>query len=322
MSLFTADHHGYYQDGCPFFPLIQENVFPFADWSNAVLLRLPAHLNDDLCWAKEKEIASQIIAAGKSILWDIDLGLPSFTFTPENSAAFFSFSLAIEEFSNTLWPQFQKHTFGAALYRGPISSRNFPQESWESSFTECKDKWHGDYELYCTQMLSEYLHRLVSFLPDAVLPFGFFETTVSPGKGAQLFSKERFEHLHLSLKGISCSFAGICWEGGSYGQGYVGKKAPAQRPVSSSALGIYLPSDVFLDAPLLQELDKCILKLTQKQIPFRVIPEEKLTEQWDGLDQLLVPAQAISAQGRRKLLGFLAAGGNISSFHGDFLDLG
>lgn len=335
--LFTSDHHGYYCDGRPFIPWIQEYPFPLHDCSNGARLHLPAALSDDLNWKKEKEHARQVISSGKFLLWELDLGLSFFTFTPENSAAFFSFSLAIEEFTTNLWPEFQKQTFGITLYRGtPPSENHFPRKIWESSFLDwsgelCLHPTDSSYELYCIQMLSEYLHRLISFLPDSVLPFALFDVASirSPGKIAQLFSKDRFEHVQLALKGARCPFSGICWNEGHYGQGCLGNSMSQSQELShqpegqnllktlpSPAVGLYLPQDKFLDAFLIEELDQVILKLNADQTAFRIIPEEKLTEQWDGINELLVPSQAISGQGRRKLLGFAAAGGSISTFDG------
>jgi len=320
---FTADHHGYYRNGHPFFPMIQEHSFPFMDWSNSVFLRLPSCLSDDLNWSKEKEQARQIMASGKYIFWEIDLGLSSFVFTPENSAAFFSFSVAIEEFTAKIWPEFQKQTFGVVLYNGALtSSRNFPLGNWEPTFLDWVNElnWSTSephYDLYCIQILSEYLHRLVSFLPDSTLPFALIDAAsiASPGKIAQLFSKERFEHIQLALKGATCPFSGICWDEGLNGQGYLGKTLSLKNS-SFPSLGLYLPKDKFLDASLIEAFDKLILEFNESQTPFRIIPEEKLTEQWDGIDKLIVPSQAISGQGRRKLLGFIAAGGRIETFEG------
>jgi hypothetical protein len=316
-EVFTADHHGFYRDGDPFFPLIQEEPFPLMDWSNATLLRLPAQLGDDLDWSEERELARQIVASGKSILWEIDLGLSSFQFTPENSAAFFSFSLAIEEFKANIWPAFQAQTFGAALYRGDFpSAENFPLASWESNFSNGSSRC---YDLCCIQILGEYLHRLVSFLPDPVLPFALIDASRlrSPGKTAQYFSKERFEHLHLALKGAEYPFSGICWGEGQNARGYLGGAPKVKEEMSTSSLGVYVPKDRYIDISLTQELDRLISQFNEKRILFRMISEEKLTEQWDGIDQLIVPSQAIGEQGRRKLLGFIATGGIVTTFEGD-----
>ncbi len=309
---FSSDHHGFYRDGEPFFPLVQESA-PIADWSNVVLLRLPAQLICDLDWSKEMEKATQIINFGKMILWEIDLGLSQLT--PDNSTAFFSYSLALEEFTAKVWPAFRNNTFGAALYRGALpTEEQFPRPHWETAFIE----WSAElpdpcYTLYCVQMLSEYLHRLISFLPDSLLPFALIDATAihSPAKIAQLFSKARFEHIQIALKGSPWMFPGLSWETGQGCQGYLGTIPPSVSAQPPSSLGIYLPNDTHIDSTWIQKFDQAISELTT---PCRIIPEEKLTEQWDGLDKLLVDSQKISARGKRKLLGFMAAGGSVEGY--------
>lgn len=312
-SRFSADHHGFYRNDCPFSPFIQELTTPLLEGSNVVLIRLPARLSDDLDWTKEMQLAGQIASSGRDILWEIDLGLSTFQFSPDDSAAFYSFSVAIEEFSAHIWPNLQKHTFGVALYRGLFQpSHCFPFFLWEAAFSD----WSRDlsfnmtYDLYCAQVLAEYLHRLISFLPDDVLPFALIDVRGigSAAKMAQLFSQERFEHIHLILKGALCPFQGISWDDSQSAQGWLSKGVRIDLP----AIGIYLPSDSYMDAALIEQLDGVIADLKAAQTAFRIIGEEKLTEQWDGLDKLIVPQQAVSSQGKRKLQGFIAAGGIVS----------
>lgn len=312
-TAFSADHRGFYRNEVPFYPLVQDAADPLLSWSNCVLIRLPALLSDDLDWTQEMQVAKRAVEAKKDILWEIDLGLGAFQFLPNDSASFYAFSLALEEFSKKVWPEFQSQTFGVALYRGKLSpQQSFPMAYWESAFAEGNAT---DYDLFCVQLLSEYLHRLVSFLPDSAVPFALIDISgfASPTKIAQFFSKERFEYLHLALKGADIPFSGICWEEGEAGQGWLGLEACASENLSEVSLGVYLPKDEYIHADLVEKMDGLIASLQQKAIPFRIVCEEKLTEQWDGLDRLIVPSSALSVQGKRKLLGFIAAGGSIST---------
>ncbi len=311
---YSADHQGFYCNQAPFYPLVQEVADLNAEWANTVLVRLPGHLSDDLGWEEQKMLAEAIASQGKAILWEIDLGLPSFTFKPEDTASFYSFSLALEEFTKTLWPLFQQQTLGVSLYRGAFSpSERFPRAYWEPGFLELCPDGEGDYALYCVQNFAEYMHRLVSFLPDAALPFAFIDVSAIPSaaRTTQLFSRERFEHLHLALKGSQAPFPGLCWESGEPAQGWVGQVACESRVAPSCEVAVLLPKDEYFDPPLLQGLDTLILELKQKGGSFRIVCEEKLTEQWDGLDALIVFSGAVSPQGKRKLQGFLAAGGSV-----------
>lgn len=324
---FTADHNGFYRNGQPFFPLVQDGVTQVMDWADAVTICLSARLQDDLDWSMQVEFAQKCIALGKSILWEIDLGLSGYSFDPQDSAAFFSFTLALEEFSTKVWPIFQDRTFGVVLYRGAFDpSFSFPFPKWETAYVEWLSEmrdavpsWHelkvgvhDYYALFCAQNLAEYLHRLISFLPDAVLSFAMIDVSSlgSTALTAQLFSKERFEHTHLILKGARYPFCGIVWEDGAMAQGWMGCIEPKKHSIAPSAVGIYLPKDPMIDASILKQLDQL---MDSMPMPFRVISEEKLTEEWDGLDKLIVLSKAISVQGKRKLLGFIAAGGIVAS---------
>ncbi len=317
-AAFTADHRGFYLSGNPFFPLIQDSAVQ-QDGSNTVLIRLPAGLCDDLIWLKERQMADLAVSNGKYILWEIDLGLDSFQFLPEDSASFYSFSLVLEEFSKKLWPAFQNHTFGVALYRGTAEfAARFPLSYWEAAFLEWSSgnlpEFEPDYELYSAQVFSEYLHRLISFLPESVQPFAFIDVreVQSPARASQLFSVDRFEYLHLALKGSKAPFSGICWEEGHLAQGWIGSFPGATQGTSQPLVGVCLPKDAYIDSALIQKMDILISDLKDKAEPFCIVSEEKLTEQWDGLDRLIVFSSALSAQGERKLLGFEAAGGIVS----------
>ena len=316
-AAFTADHRGFYWNGNPFYPLIQDSSEPLQSWSNTVLIRLPAQLSDDLNWIKEKQMADHAVSAGKYILWEIDLGLDSFQFLPEDSASFYSFSLVLEEFSKQLWPAFQNHSFGVALYRGTADlGARFPFFYWEAAFLE----WPSpDYELYSAQLFSEYLHRLISFLPESAQPFAFIDVreVPSPARVSQLFSSDRFEYIHLVLRGSKAPFSGICWEDGNFSQGWMGIASGPIQSIPAPVVGICLPKDAYIDSALIQKMDILISDLKEKRESFCIVSEEKLTEQWDGLDRLIVFSSALSAQGKRKLLGFEAAGGTVSTIEGE-----
>ncbi len=77
------------------------------------------------------------------------------------------------------------------------------------------------------------------------------------------------------------------------------------------------PFGVYGDAELLPQLEiplaLCQPKVGEFTLPSeicRVIPEELLIYEWEGVDELIVP-QSISSEGQRKVNGFLAAGGKV-----------
>ena len=71
-------------------------------------------------------------------------------------------------------------------------------------------------------------------------------------------------------------------------------------------LGVCLPTEVLKSEreAFLESLDG---------VDYRMVSETFLSEEWDGLDTIVV-MQPISASGRRKLMGFCAAGGVVATF--------
>jgi hypothetical protein len=136
-------------------------------------------------------------------------------------------------------------------------------------------------EVEAANIFGDLLHRLASFLPDEAAPFCLFEgTSFSKAKSAQLMSKERFWHLYLSLK------------------------------ENQSSRGVLLPSDEYCTPEVLEKLEKLLA------VPCRIIPEKRLNEMWDGLDRLDVIEEAVSPVGKRHLMGFIAAGGEVFGAEG------
>jgi hypothetical protein len=100
------------------------------------------------------------------------------------------------------------------------------------------------------------------------------------------------------------------WELGGARRGWIGRREDALEEASPS-VGVCLPSDDKLTSEAMTLLDGLFEQLKNKKIPFRTIPEALLTEEWDGLDSLVVLQSALTVQGKRKLHGFCAAGGRV-----------
>ena len=133
-------------------------------------------------------------------------------------------------------------------------------------------------DVEAANIFGDLLHRLASFLPDVAIPYCLFEhSSYSKARTAQLLSKVRFCHIELSLD------------------------------ENTSSKGILLPSDEACTPEVLAKLET----LMDKVGPHRMIPETRLNEMWDGLDEIYVIEEALSLQGERHLKGFIAAGGII-----------
>jgi hypothetical protein len=245
---------------------------------------LPASLQDDLNWKQELSLAEK--QKGK-VIWEFALGLRDLS----DPAFFQSYVIAMDLFKEKVWPLFGASSEAVSLYRGGLIScdEELFQEWLQDLYAEKSPlnlvgrmRQHL-YRVFCLNALLEYLHRLGSYLPDSVpllveiqLPEG-----MTRAEAAHLLSKERFGHLQTAL-------------------------APLQ-----SSVALCLPAEEEMTLPVLRELDELIDSLEEEQIAFRIIPEALLTEEWEGLDRLFVLEKTLTAQGKRRLQGFTAAGGEV-----------
>jgi hypothetical protein len=258
--------------------------------NDALPILIPAALTDSLTWEKELLLGQKAHAEGQRLLWQIDLGLPKHAFRPDDTATFYAFSLALEEFTKAIYLLLKEATCGILLYQGSSDFRqHVPLPLWEEALGAAPSL--QEHALFGAQILSEYLQRLISFLPEEVPIFASFDTSqeTSWSQTAQKLSQARFESVQLLVEG----------------------PAKVLYKTPDAPLGISLPLDSYFDAKTHAQLDELLSELISKNEPFRLIPEEKLTEEWNGLDTLIALSHTISSQGRRKLSGFAAAGGEI-----------
>jgi hypothetical protein len=253
----------------------------------------------------------------KWIIWHLDFHLEENPLFIEDSAFFFSQGIAIGEFVEKLLRPFQEHTLGVSLFRGSAdcSSYFIWTEQHEQYFAE-KALEFGDIRqeekkmLFSADVLSEYLQRLSSFLPDTVAVFCFFDASPieNPALEAYLFSKERFGHLLLALCSSALPLGHLLWT----------KKGVKLSQFPDAKVGFCLPCPEKISQEVLSLVEGVLQVLQKKNIPFRVIEESFLGESWDGIDDLIVSKEHLSVQGLRKIRGFLAAGGRVVSIGAAF----
>jgi hypothetical protein len=332
----TFDPNYLYINQEKFFPILQEvaDSLEFLDLVNGVALRVDCSLDSDFEWSDVFTLAQQAVEAGKWILWELDFHFQDEKVFLQNSAVFYSHGIAIGEFLKTLWTPFKESTIGASLFRGSVDFAKYFvwTEELERHYLEKKEEGLSfqlnerlsDFskKLFAADIFSDYLHRLSSFFPEELLPFCLLDVSSikSSAELAFLLSKERFQHILLALKKSKIPLGYLNWEEGQCLGGWIGRGAPYFSSVFEVNIGVCLPLEEMLNEELLQELDFIFEELSNSQVPYRVIPEAYLNEQWDGIDDLIVLRKAISAQGLRKLKGFLAAGGRIV-VEGDLLDV-
>lgn len=298
----------------------------------SIPILIDGKMQSDLsAWKQCEKIAQRVLDQGDRIYWEIDLGLfDKLSFPLEDSSQFLSLCLSLEHFRDTLWKQFGEHSQGICLYKGSAdysptflwneiqasSLREWIQEGFKDelffsretgiqihSFSEVEyelleknEQGRKLLSLFCRDVCAGYLNLLAARLPDAISCFIEVD-----GKGiedpvllAQLLNKESYPKINLLVSN------GLGSEHGTH--------------------GICLPSLSIRNQNEYQGLQDVFDYLHQQKIAYRLIPEMLLITEWDGLDSLFVLSKSLTPQGRRKLLGFCAAGGQVVSI-GESLQL-
>jgi hypothetical protein len=248
-----------------------------------MLVVLPCRATDDLDW--QPILAS--LQGQEKIEWEFDLGLDCPFFPIDDELHFSSLKLALARFTKEIWPLYAERTTHAILYRGSADFASFFQWSeaqeenwhaWKKMRPEAPDAHLR--RLFCADAFAHYFQMLAHALPDE-LPLTLHFDTSGCGTAAeirQILSKERFEHFHLRTEEANAKIA-VC-----------------------------MPEEALCSGAVLSKLDQLFASLKE---PYRVIEEAFLTESWEGVDRLYVISEATTAQGKRKLMGFCAAGGQV-----------
>ena len=224
---------------------------------------------------------------GHDLDWDIDaknetvyhLDFGWEKLDPFNEALLNANLLAVEEFVKKCPAACQ---VVLAHVNGDFGSFLASSELLEARFQE--SSLH--FEVFCAQLASDYLHRLASALPDEMEPVILVDlkAELSFSKAVLLLCKRRFEHFQLK---------------------FLNKFLPLE---GDAAIMVSLPLD---RRYCIETMEHIFSSLEGKK--FKCIPEELLNEHWEGVDTLIVDPASLSEVGKRMLVGFEAAGGEIRS---------
>jgi hypothetical protein len=307
-----------------------------------VQINLNGTVRSDLDWSLEKTQAQTYIASGLKILWNLNLGLFEHLDKPiENQTQFLSLTLSIEHFRDTIWKEFSEHTAAVCIYQGPLDYRKdfFWSDVQKKNFfewlsdrfenTECfinetgisvdsfskldihqlekHDSGMRLLALYCRDACTEYLALLAFHLPHEVPALLLLDgnSNSSWELEALLLHRERFSRFLLGIQGNKLPIhEAFIWT------------SHALRPVASEKqrLAFCLPPASYCKPSHTANLEVCLQKISSLSVDYKIIPEENLTSEWDGLDYLFFNPAGLTSQGKRKLHGFSAAGGEIVAF--------
>lgn len=327
---------------------------PVPDGFDSVRILLNGKIKSDLSWKKEEAAAKKYSAQGYRLFWEIDLGLYHALEAPiSNQTQFFSLCLSLEHFRDTLWRVFRKDSIGLSLYRGPLDYLiGFP---WDEEQTVSLQEWikeiytdvdHASEDiglnlsnfafitptmlsrssagrelirLFCRNVVTDYLSRLASTLPDTIPLFALLDTGLLSDSYliSQLLIKERYPIINIGVKGERVNgkqFLGgdLGWEGNQLMLGSISRKTHERSQTIDSSLGVCLPG--FDNQPLSSatQIRRVVESLTKRNVSFRIIPESRVLTSLQGLERLIVDSGHVDRQLYRVLQGFAAAGGTIA----------
>ena len=271
-------------DGNCFVPKIYDGEGEPPAGFNAVRICLDASDRSALHWQEAILKAQHQRAQRRLILWELQLDLLEGSL--EDDARFMTLQLGVQHFVEVIWPLFKDQTLGVTLYRGPFNEQ-------------------------IKKSMMEYLKLLAALLPEEALCFLFLDTSpiVDPAAYFRLLSLESFGHLRLVTKGpcaerFPYALPTCAWSHWNSPVGFCADTPGPSLPQRRIEYGICLPENGG---------DTCLEHAIAflEGAPFRMIPEALLTQEWDGIEKLIIFPEWLEERGMRKVRGFVAAGGQV-----------
>lgn len=260
---------------------------PIAKGFTSATVVVDARPASSLVWKTEVKAAEELIKNGYKVCFELDFGLfgPYFKGIA-NQGQFQTIVLALDEFRNRLLMPFQEHVEAVILYRS------------HTPFLSLEER----------DIHMDYLDLLRQELPDDVITLLLFncDTIQDPYTCARMFSPDRFNMFTLALTNAPLLLSCVCWNSGKALLGYIGRDLACYTPQKCSK-AILMPrftSDASATRALLESL------VSQNE-QFKIISEDFLALEWDGLDDLYLVKSSLAATSLRMVDGFVAAGGVV-----------
>ena len=257
------------------------------------MIELDAGLDSLLDWKMPSQINQN------PLFWYLNFGfskeLPSYFL----NAPLSSYRIAVSTFIETCLKQYEDQTKGVYLFRGSLS--NALSMRWDVDVEDDFLKWKQGFnkmkhlrDYYAMLSFSNYLHTLSAPIPETVKVLISFDISgfCSPSRTAQLLSHEHFSDIDIEITGSLLPI-----------------RVMDKTEKHSPSLGLVFPKLIKSSEAVLDVIDALIETLQNNGVFFKLIPESHLTEQWGGLDHLIILSETLTSEGLRKVMGFSAAGG-------------
>jgi hypothetical protein len=309
--MIAFEHPYFLIDGEKFFPAIYDGGVgeTIPPGFNAVRIPLDGTMRSDLRWNAAFEEADRAGAKGLKVLWDIDLGLFSRLPLPlADETQFRTLDFATHHLLKQIRERFLPLTLGVVLYRGGLDfSVGFP---WEP---EGRTRTQGFTEralrLDCRNHCLGYLRQLIVGWPDTIQSIVLLDATrLRHALDVILLAdRQRYHGFAVAIKGTDVVNGLLGWDRASP-HGVLARKLPPITEEPPVSIALCLPQ-AFPQGYDFSALEATVATWMREKRAFRVVTEEFLTVEWDGLDHIVVDESTLTPSGIRKLQGFRAAGG-------------
>lgn len=318
---------------------------------NTICIDIDAKLDSDLNFDKAHALAQKAVNQSLQILWNFDFGLFNELALPlSDTTQYKSLHLALDHFFETLWKTYKEHTIGAVIYEGSVElEKGWPwdPDQWIALQNELLETFKDPQSFYnhssirCTHFHDlkvcdlekneygknllrkhifksavDYFEILTAQFPDELLPYVLFDFKSVSSKllAYQFLQHEAFDFIQLALKNAPIRYPhAMGWEDSHFPNGFIGTHSFEKQMMQQEPhLGVVVPSKGLVDPKKIKEYEE-ILNQIEIMTPMRFIFERQLAADWKGLDDLLV--FEIDPMSKRKLEGFIAAGGRIIHAH-------
>lgn len=198
----------------------------------------------------------------------------------------------------------EQHPTLHTLWEGDVASLPaFIEQKWSSVAHSSLGVLLGRYELPLSDEEIEALRYAIAPFPDGLTPFLYLDGSKVSRDALFQLPRHHLEHFHLIVRGAFRPYAlPVIGVDHSTPFGTFGAKKVELLPEIEIPLALLLPPEPKR------------LSVSDTMAPFRIIPEALLTQEWEGVEQLIVNEEWLSSQGRRKIQGFIAAGGSVVTY--------
>ncbi len=242
-------------------------------------VNIPVDLSptSSLSWEEEKKEASSLIEKGYNITFELELKLELLT-----QARLQTTSFALDECRKALIDPFSSHIDAIIMKRYDAPFKTLDERDREVDFLE----------ILRTDLPSE--------IP--VLLLFCCKSLQDPYSAACMFAQDRFSLFTLGLKESPIYTSSICYDEGKALLGYFGRDITKKQGAECRE-AIVMPRFTS-DASMLKNL-------VNTKPDAKIISEEHLALEWEGVDLLYVVENSLHPTTLRLIAGFVAAGGVV-----------